>query len=73
MDSARRGVSSIGGGGVKTLLFCLGTAYNVFSMEDIDSPKSLHERFGHTKQNIYLKIKNTTHANLFRTAHKYRI
>jgi hypothetical protein len=24
----------VGGGGVKTLLFCLGTAYNVTSMED---------------------------------------
>ena len=34
VDSARRGVCLIGGGGVKTLSFCLGTAYNVSSMED---------------------------------------
>ena len=34
MDSARHGVCLIGGGGVKTLLFCLGTAYDVSFMED---------------------------------------
>ena len=26
---------NVGGGGVKTLPFCMGTAYNVSSMEDI--------------------------------------
>ena len=26
----------VGGGGVKTLPFCLGTTYNVSSMEDIE-------------------------------------
>ena len=32
--SASRGVWLIGGGGVKTLLFCLGTAYSMCSVED---------------------------------------
>ncbi len=37
VDSARRGMWLIGGGGVKTLPFYLGTAYNVSSMESIVS------------------------------------
>ena len=32
---ASHGLMLVGGGGVKTLPFCLGTAYNVCSMEDI--------------------------------------
>ena len=32
---ASHGLMLVGGGGVETLPFCLGTAYNVFSMEDI--------------------------------------
>ena len=32
---ASHGLMIVGGGGVKTLPFCLGTAYNVCSMEDI--------------------------------------
>ena len=31
----------VGGGGVKSLPFCLGTAYNVSSMEDIGNSWSL--------------------------------
>ena len=31
----------VGGGGVKSLPFCLGTAYNVSSMEDIGNSCSL--------------------------------
>ena len=31
----------VGGGGVKTLPFCLGTAYNVSSMEDIVNSRLL--------------------------------
>ena len=31
----------VGGGRVKTLPFCLGTAYNVSSMEDIGNSQSL--------------------------------
>ena len=31
----------VGGGGVKYLPFCLGTAYNVSSMEDIGHSRSL--------------------------------
>ena len=34
---ASHGLMFVGGGGVKTLPFCLGTAYNVCSMEDIAS------------------------------------
>jgi hypothetical protein len=41
VDSARRGVWLIGGGGVKTLPFCLGTAYNVSSMEDTEISRLL--------------------------------
>ena len=32
---ASHGLMLVGGGGVETLPFCLGTAYNVCSMEDI--------------------------------------
>ena len=35
--SASRGMWLIGGGGVKTLLFCLGTAYSMCSMEDVEN------------------------------------
>ena len=34
---ASRGVRLIGGGGVKTLLFCLGTAYSMCSVEDVET------------------------------------
>ena len=36
-DSASRGVWLIGGGGAKTLLFCLGTAYIMCSVEDVEN------------------------------------
>ena len=53
-DSASRGVWLIGGGGVKTLLFCLGTAYSMSSMEDIDNSWSLRWQWKHATQNYYL-------------------
>ena len=41
----------VGGGGVKSLPFCLGTAYNVSSMEDIGNSWSLVDN-----ESIPLKI-----------------
>ena len=38
---ASHGLMIVGGGGVKTLPFCMGTAYNVSSMEDIGNSWSL--------------------------------
>ena len=52
--SASRGVWLIGGGGVKTLLFCLGTAYSMSSMEDTDNSWSLRWQWKHATQNYYL-------------------
>ena len=48
----------VGGGGVKTLPFCLGTAYNVSSMEDIEISWLLCWEWKHTAQNyIHLCFK----------------
>ena len=52
--SASRGVWLIGGGGVKTLLFCLGTAYRMCSMEDGENSWSLRWQWKHATQNYYL-------------------
>ena len=41
----------VGGGGVKTLPFCLGTAYNVSSMEDTEISWLLCWQWKHTAQN----------------------
>ena len=38
---ASQGLMLVGGGGVQTLTFCLGTAYNVCSMEDIEISRLL--------------------------------
>ena len=57
-DSASHGVWLIGGGGVKTLLFCLGTAYSMSSMEDIENSWSLHWQWRHATQNYYLCFKS---------------
>ena len=38
---ASHGLMLVGGGGVKTLQFCLGTTYNVYSMEDIENSQLL--------------------------------
>ena len=38
---ASHGLMLVGGGGVQTLPFCLGTAYNVCSMEDIEISRLL--------------------------------
>ena len=49
----------VGGGRVKTLPFCLGTAYNVCSMEDIGNSWLLCWQWKHTSQNyfhLYFKI-----------------
>jgi len=43
----------VGGGGVKSLPFCLGTAYNVCSMEDIGNSWSLCWQWKHTSQNYF--------------------
>ena len=43
----------VGGGGVKSLPFCLGTAYNVSSMEDIGNSWSLCWQWKHTSQNYF--------------------
>jgi hypothetical protein len=37
VDSASRGVRLLVEGGVNLYFYCLGTATNVFSMEDIDN------------------------------------
>ena len=57
----------IGGGGVKTLLFCLGTAYNLCSMED-------GENLGHRVDNesmppkiIYLCLQNLELWHLYKS------
>ena len=48
----------VGGGGVETLPFCLGTAYNVCSMEDIEISRLLCWQWKYTAQNIiYLCFK----------------
>jgi hypothetical protein len=48
------------GGGKKTLPFCLGTAYNVCSMEDIEISWLLCWQWKHTAQNhIHLCFKKT--------------
>ena len=65
-DSASRGVWLIGGGGVKTLLFCLGTAYSMSSMEDIENSWSLRWQWKHATQNYYLcfqSLSSGTSAN----------
>ena len=65
-DLARRGVWLIGGGGVKTLLFCLGTAYSMSSMEDIENSWSLRWQWKHATQNYYLcfqSLSSGTSAN----------
>ena len=51
-DSASRGVWLIGGGGVKTLLFCLGTTYSMSSMEDIENSWSLRWQWKHATKII---------------------
>ena len=57
----------VGGGGVKTLPFCLGTSYNVSSMEDTEISWLLCWQWKHTAQNIiYRYFKNlsfSTSAN----------
>ena len=51
----------VGGGGVKTLPFCLGTAYNVCSMEDTEISWLLCWQWKHAAQNIiYLYFKNSS-------------
>ena len=45
----------VGGGGLKSLPFCLGTAYNVCSMEDIGNSWLLRWQWDHTSQN-YLSL-----------------
>ena len=65
-DSASRGVWLIGGGGVKTLLFCWGTAYSMSSMEDIENSWSLRWQWKHATQNYYLcfqSLSSGTSAN----------
>ena len=55
---ASHGLMLVGGGGVWTLPFCLGTAYNVCSMEDIAISWLLCWQWKYTAQNIihlYLK------------------
>ena len=64
--SASRGVWLIGGGGVKTLLFYLGTAYSMSSMEDIENSWSLRWQWKHATQNYYLcfqSLSSGTSAN----------
>ena len=46
-------VWSLHGGGVKTLPFCVGTAYNVSSVEDIGNSWSLCWQWKHTSQNYF--------------------
>ena len=43
----------VGGGGVKSLPFYLGTTYNVCSMEDIGNSWSLCWQWKHTSQNYF--------------------
>ena len=43
----------VGGGGVKSLPFCLGIAYNVSSMEDFGNSWSLCWQWKHTSQNYF--------------------
>ena len=50
---ASHGLMIVGGGGVKSLPFCLGTAYNVSSMEDIGNSWSLCWQWKHTSQNYF--------------------
>ena len=52
--SASRGVWLIGGGGVKTLLFCLGTADSMSNTEDIENSWSLRWQWKDATQNYYL-------------------
>ena len=57
---ASHGLMIVGGGGVKTLPFCLGTAYNVSSMEDSEKSWLLCWQRKHTYKNyfhLYFKIK----------------
>ena len=44
---------NVGGGGVKTLPFCVGTTYNVCSMEDTGNSWSLCWQWKHTSQNYF--------------------
>ena len=37
-------------------IFCLGTAYDISSMENISHPSPLRERNKHTKEKFILKI-----------------
>ena len=65
-DSASRGVWLIGGGGVKTLLFCLGTAYSMCTLEDGENYWSLRWQWKHATQNYYLcfqSLSSGTSAN----------
>ena len=50
---ASHGLMIVGGGGVKTLPFYLGTAYNVCSMEDIGNSWLLCWQWKHTSQNYF--------------------
>ena len=43
----------VGGGGVKSLPLCVGTAYDVSSMEDIGNSWSLCWQWKHTSQNYF--------------------
>ena len=55
----------VGGGGVKkTLPFCLGTAYNVCSMEDIGNSWLLCWLWDHTTQNYLSLFRNRALAPL---------
>ena len=54
------GLMFVGGGGIWTLPFCFGTAYNVCSMEDIEISQLLCWQWKYTAQNViylYFKIK----------------
>ena len=56
---ASHGLMLVGGGGVYTLPFCLGTAYNVCSMEDIEISQLLCWQWKYTAQSVihlYFKI-----------------
>ena len=54
----------VGGGGVKSLPFCLGTAYNVGSMEDIVNSWLLCWQWDHTSQNYLSLFQNQALAPL---------
>ena len=62
---ASHGLMLVGGGGVQTLPLCLGTAYNVCSMEDIAISWLLCWQWKYAAQNIiHLYFKNRALAPL---------